>query len=228
MVVSAILLDVNETLFSIAPLERRFESVGLDRSQARLWFARVLRDGFALAATDVAETFPAIGSHHLEQLLVGADLEATEEVVGHVLAAFEEVTPHPDVDDGLHVARRAGVEVVTLTNGTTAVTRSFLERAGLVDLVDATLEARESGVWKPHRRAYWWAADQLGRDPAELMLVAVHPWDVHGAIAAGLTGAWLDRDGDGYPPYFHIPEVRAATLGSLITAAIGGQGESDA
>lgn len=216
---SGIVLDVNETLFSLEPLERRFRAVGLDARHVELWFARVLRDGFALAATDSAEAFPLIGRHHLAQLLTEDGLPPTEGDVAYVLAGFDEVTPHPDVPEGLHAAHRAGLSVATLTNGTAAITRAFLQRAGLADLVGATLEARSSGVWKPHREAYRWAAAQLGREPGALLLVAVHPWDVHGAVSAGLGGAWLDRDGASYPQYFRAPQIQGATMDRIIAAA---------
>lgn len=228
MRISGAVLDVNETLFSIEPMERRFGEVGLDPGQVGLWFARVLRDGFALAATDAVESFPAIGRHHLKELLRAAGLQATDEAASRMLAAFDEVTPHPDVADGLRAARRAGLTVATLTNGTTSVTRAFLDRAGLASLVDRTLEARASGVWKPHPRAYRWAAEQLGHEVEELLLVAVHPWDIHGAVSADLAAGWLDRDGRAYPDHFRSPDVRAATLDGVIAAATDRQASSEA
>lgn len=221
MKTSGLVLDVNETLFSIAPVEARFAEVGLDRNLVPLWFARVLRDGFALAATETAEAFPVIAAHHVRVLLEERGREASEETVAHVLGGFEEVAAHPDVAEGLRSAREAGLVVATLTNGTRTITADFLRRAGLGDLVDATLEARSSGVWKPHPRAYTWAAEQLGLQPGELVLVAVHPWDVHGAVTAGLGGAWLDRDGGRYPGHFRSPDLRGPSLGRVVEVIVG-------
>jgi 2-haloacid dehalogenase len=36
-------------------------------------------------------------------------------------------------------------------------------------------------------------ASLLGVEPAELMLVAAHPWDLNGACAAGLQTAFIER-----------------------------------
>lgn len=228
MRISGIVLDVNETLFSLEPVERRFGEVGLDANQVGLWFARVLRDGFALAATDAVESFPAIGRHHLKELLSAAGVPATDEAASEVLAAFDEVAPHPDVAQGLRAAHLAGLSVTTLTNGTVAVTRGFLDRAELSSLVDTTREAQTCGVWKPHPRAYRWAAEQAGHQPEELLLVTVHPWDVHGARSAGLAAGWLDREGRAYPSHFRSADVRAATLAGVIAAATDRQGPSHA
>jgi 2-haloacid dehalogenase len=43
-----LVFDVNETLSDMAPLAARFEEVGAPGRLAGLWFAGLLRDGFAL------------------------------------------------------------------------------------------------------------------------------------------------------------------------------------
>jgi hypothetical protein len=48
--VKGVLLDVNETLFSLDKLGPAFAASGLDPTLASLWFAQVLCEGFALAA----------------------------------------------------------------------------------------------------------------------------------------------------------------------------------
>jgi 2-haloacid dehalogenase len=49
--------DVNETLSDMAPLAGRFADVGAPELLAKVWFASLLRDGFALAATGGKEAF---------------------------------------------------------------------------------------------------------------------------------------------------------------------------
>lgn len=76
------------------------------------------------------------------------------------------------------------------------------------------------GVWKPARSSYGYAARRCGTDLADMMLVAVHPWDVDGAARAGMRTAWLDRDGGHYPEYFAEPTVVVPALTEL-AARIG-------
>ena len=45
-----IVFDDNETLSDLSPLGARFVEVGASASAAPLWFASILRDGFALTA----------------------------------------------------------------------------------------------------------------------------------------------------------------------------------
>lgn len=49
----------------------------------------------------------------------------------------------------------------------------------------------------------------------DMLLVAVHPWDIDGAARAGLHTAWIDRTGASYPSYFRTPELIASSLRDL-------------
>jgi 2-haloacid dehalogenase len=77
------------------------------------------------------------------------------------------------------------------------------------------LSVEEAGVWKPARRAYVYGLATCGVEPAEALLVAVHPWDIEGASRAGLQTAWLDRQGASYPTYLSEPTMRIASLPEL-------------
>ena len=58
------------------------------------------------------------------------------------------------------------------------------------------------------------------RPAAQVMLVAVHPWDCHGAMQAGLQAGFVNRDGVHYPPYFDRPAAEAADLLLLVNECI--------
>lgn len=59
--VSVVVFDVNETLSDMTPMGQRFADVGLPGHPAKLWFASLLRDGFALTASGDREQFSVLG-----------------------------------------------------------------------------------------------------------------------------------------------------------------------
>lgn len=211
-----VVLDVNETLSDLTPLRARFAEVGAGEELAATWFAAVLREGMALAAVGQQAGFAEIGAHLLDVLLP-ADLTLQRgAAVDHVLAAFSALPVHPDVPVGLRALREQGLRVVTLSNGAASVAQGLLERAGVADLVEATLSVADAGVWKPAAAAYAHAVRWSGEPAAAHLLVAVHPWDVHGAQQAGWSGAWIDRTGTTpYPAYLDDPVLRARDLTDL-------------
>jgi 2-haloacid dehalogenase len=202
-----IVFDVNETLSDMEPIRARLAELGAPPGLADSWFPSTLRDGFALAAAGSYAPFAAIARTHL-----GHYADA-------VLQTFATLDVHPDVPEGLRRLRAAGIRMVTLSNGATAIAEGLLERAGVADLVERTLSVEDVRRWKPAREPYLYAAEVAGVDPADAMLVAVHPWDIDGARRAGLQAGWIDRGGNGaYPSVFAAPDVQGTTLAELAGA----------
>jgi len=56
---SVIVFDINETLPDMAPVAELFTGVGAPGHLAPLWFASLLRDGFALTTGSACSTLPA-------------------------------------------------------------------------------------------------------------------------------------------------------------------------
>ena len=216
-----LLLDVNETLSDLRPLGDVFADLGLERSAADLWFAQVLREGFALAAVGGEAAFADIGRALAAVQLRAADLDPAG--ADRVIEAFTGLDVHPDVRTGLPALRAAGLRLVTLSNGSASVARSLLERAGLIDQVELVLSVEDAGAWKPAARAYDHGLRRAGVDAASVGLVAVHPWDVHGAMAAGLQGFLLTRDRVAPAPYLDEPTLVVRDLDEL-AARLGDQG----
>lgn len=215
MTIRAVVFDVNQTLFSLDAVRDRFERTGLGGEALEAWFATVLRDGFALAASDGFATFRDIAGFHLRRLARARDLPDPQQVADEVIDGFGEVTAHPDVADGMRALRDAGLTLATFTNGTSGVTRSFLERTGIDGLVQEVLDVAGPERWKPRLDAYRWACDRIGVRPKEAAMVAVHPWDIQGARTAGMTGVLLDREGGDYPDFMAAPDITITTLTEL-------------
>jgi 2-haloacid dehalogenase len=52
------------------------------------------------------------------------------------------------------------------------------------------------------------------------MLVAVHPWDIHGAKRAGLRAAWVNRQQVPYPEMLEAPDLTCSGFGELAGALL--------
>ncbi len=212
-----VVFDVNETLSDMSPMRARWESVGAPGHLAHQWFAEVLRDGFALAAAGAADSFSTIAAATAARLLSATSSEeSVPAAVEHIMDGFSELDVHPDVPEGIRALRAAGVRLITLSNGGTEVAHGLLERAGLRQDFEALLSVQDAPRWKPAQQAYAHALRYGRVAPADMMLVAVHPWDIDGAARAGLRTAWVNRSGGSYPDFFHPPEI---AVGSLVELA---------
>jgi len=100
---------------------------------------------------------------------------------------------------------------VAVTNG-----NARLERIGIDHLFDAVVSARTAGAAKPARPIFDAAVSAGGARAHETLHVGDHPeFDVHGARAAGLRTAWLNRNGHEWPVEFEPPEQTITNLREL-------------
>jgi 2-haloacid dehalogenase len=206
-----VMFDVNGTLFPLGPIAERLAEIGLD-GRLDLWFARVLRDGFAAAAAGTFAPFESLARHHLAVLLEAAGEPVTDDRLDRVVGGFSEVTAHDDVEPALRRLHDAGMTLVTLTNGSVEVTAAFLEREGLDGLVAASYDASQAGRWKPAPVAYSDVLERHDTEAGDAALVATHPWDVQGAVETGLTGVWVNREGKRYPEALAAPTIEVASF----------------
>lgn len=213
---SVIVFDVNETLSDMAPMASRFTEVGAPGPLAAVWFASLLRDGFALAAAGGSEPFARLARGALETVLAGVSLNRpAAEATGHILAGFGDLSVHPDVPGGVRLLREGGLRLVTLSNGSAGVADRLLTKAGIRGEFECLLSVEDAPAWKPAPAAYAYAARSCSVPAGEMLLVAVHPWDIHGARRAGMRAGWIARRPAPYPGYFAAPDLQAPGLTAL-------------
>jgi len=213
---SVIVFDVNETLSDMSPMTQRFADVGAPEHLARLWFATLLRDGFALTAAGASRPFAELGVGALRTVLHGVDLNRDlTAAVDHVMDGFSHLAVHPDVPDGVRALRHSGRRLVTLSNGSAQVAERLLAAAGIRDQFETLLSVEDAGVWKPAGAAYEYAARTCGTELPDMLLVAVHPWDIDGAARAGMTTAWINRGDTPYADCCTPPSRTASGLTDL-------------
>lgn len=210
---SVIVFDVNETLSDLSPLGARFVEVGASASTAPLWFASILRDGFALTAAGGIAPFAGVARELLVSILSEAQLHrSVSDAVDHVMAGFSQLELHADVASGVDRLQQDGFRLATLSNGSTSIAERLLTSGNVRDCFETLLTVEDAGAWKPSKVAYEHALAACGVPADEALLVSVHPWDVDGARRAGLQAAWVNRSGAPYPGVFEEPTHTVAGI----------------
>lgn len=208
MPIRAVLWDIDDTLFDYAGADHtgmrlHLEDVGLPEAYASAdealgaWKTVTVRHWarFAAGETD----FAGQRRDRVREFLARAmeDAEADEWFAGH-LSHFEAAWAlFPDV---LPVLDRLVPEYrhAILSNAGTDHQHHKLTALGIRDRFEAMLCAVELGISKPEPGAFHAACEALALEPHEVAYVGDEPdIDAAGAVAAGLTGIWLDRRGRG-------------------------------
>jgi 2-haloacid dehalogenase len=212
---AVVLFDVFGTMFQLDPIGKKLEEIGLPGA-LKLWFARTLRDAFAIEAAGSFRTFREVAGGALEVLLVENGREPDRKVIGRVLDTFKELPAWPDLEPALERLRERGVRLATLGNGSTEVVRALLERAGVASLFEASISVEEVKHWKPHPAPYQHALGTLGVEAGEAALIAAHSWDILGARRAGLAGAWVSRLEKRFHPAMEQPSLSGDSIAEVV------------
>jgi 2-haloacid dehalogenase len=136
---AVIVFDVNETLSDLSVMDHKFTEAGAPAQLARLWFATVLREGFALAATGDAARFADIGTEVLTGMLDAAGVSDPDGTAARLVSSMAELPLHPDVTPGIRALRKSGHHLITLSNGSAQVAARLTETAGIDGQFDGFL-----------------------------------------------------------------------------------------
>ena len=201
--------DVIDTLMSLEPLRGRLADIGQPPGLLEAWYTRTLRDGMAVSATGDYVGFTEAAEAALRGV---TQYSVSDEQVASVMAGFAELPAFPDAVPALSRLAEAGVRVACLTNGSSFLASSFVNRTGLGSLVDRVISIEEVYRWKPAGVVYLYAASVMDVPADRLALVAAHDWDCHGAKRAGLTTGWVSRKAGGFGAVFAAPDVTGEDL----------------
>ena len=121
--------------------------------------------------------------------------------------AYNGLDTFPEVGEALKaLAKLPSLDPYIFSNGTVSMITSSLKTSPLLSQASAVLPASKVvsvdplKVFKPDKRTYRHMAETagLGSDLGRVWLVSSNPFDVVGAVAAGLKSAWVDRGGQGW------------------------------
>jgi 2-haloacid dehalogenase len=160
-------------------------------------FADAWRAGYAPAmdrtrgAGDAWADIDTLHRQILNELLPRFALQSLDEGQRtHLNRAWHRLMPWPDAVGGLN-RLKSRYPISTLSNGNVSLLVDMARNAGLP--WDMVLSGELIRRYKPDPEVYRMAARLLGCQPAQLMLVAAHPSDLHAAHACGLRTAYVHR-----------------------------------
>jgi 2-haloacid dehalogenase len=211
-----VLFDVNGTLTDPAPIgapwgRPELGVQALDRAVHTAMVDALLGTGDRPFSAHVRAAVEAMA----------ADEALDPEALQTAVQAASALPARPDAGDALARCHDAGMRLVALTNSGADAGRRTLEACGLLDRFERVLGVDAVSTFKPHPDVYAYALRELDAAPAQVTLVATHPWDLAGAAHAGLATAWVRHGVCGWPSVFPAPSVQAETLGELARALSG-------
>jgi 2-haloacid dehalogenase len=212
--------DFNQTLIDFDALRPIFAQLFHDAAALDEWFSLLLHYSTVVTLTDSYSDFGRLGKAVFSMLAEGKGLGVSEEDRSRVFRAMLLLPAHPDVPESLGRLRAAGFRMVVLTNSPHASVDVQIRNAGIAQYFDEVISVDSVRRFKPDLEVYRYAARHLGVATNELMLIAAHAWDVHGAMRAGCRAAFVARQGRPLFPLGPKPEISAPDLKTVADAIL--------
>lgn len=108
---ACLVFDALGTLFSLDAARRAFAARGLPALAFDLWLARVLRDGFALAATETFAPFQSLARGTLAVVSAEQGWPLSAGDIEPLVAAMASLDAFPDARAAFELARGSGVAI---------------------------------------------------------------------------------------------------------------------
>jgi 2-haloacid dehalogenase len=214
----ALIFDVNETLLDLTGLRTVLsEALGGGERLAE-WFFRLLHGSVVANATNSFRSFETIGVEALRAVAIRQGRELSEDQAGELVAGFRALPAHPDVPTGLDRLASAGFRLIALSNGSSVGIPLQLTNAGIVDRFEQIISVEEVARFKPDPAPYENTLHRIKVEPQNALMVAAHDWDIIGARAVGIPGAFVTRPGVVWTVPHPRPELTPPDIGELASA----------
>jgi 2-haloacid dehalogenase len=209
-----VLFDLNGTLVDPSGLA---EPLGVGAGFVDAAFDEANAAAMVVALGGVGAEFKALLESALRRRLAAAG--ESDAGLPEALERLSAMPAFPDAGAALARLRDAGFQLGVLTQSSAEAAETVLRACGLRELFAFVASAPEGGgAFKPDPRAYRHGLARARADTA--WFVAGHWWDVAGATAAGLRGAWAARTDGAYPSALPQPDATGADLAEVAEAIL--------
>lgn len=152
-------------------------------------------------------------TYRLEQL----GLDVPDHEIRSVIRNWKQLQPYADVDGAL---ARLGEKytLVGLSNGDPDMLEAV--RPNFETDLDGVVSVAEAGAYKPHRASYDRCCERFDVSPHEVLFVTAHTFDLVGAKAIGMRGAFLNRHQNPFGGWIHRPDLTVENTDELAEALL--------
>ena len=228
--IKTILFDINETVLDLGSMRALFNEQFQGAITIEHWFASLLHSSTVAALTNVETTFAKLAEITLAKCIHTQNKQSaierrqfrgnlkkteTDEFTKKALEKLANLRPHDDIVPALTLLKENGFKKIAFSNSSSALIKNQIENAGLSDHFDELISVESTGSFKPDAQVYRFAAVKLAEPIEALTLIACHDWDTHGAMKAGMKGAYLNRSNTPYNPLYIKPDLEGNTMSEI-------------
>lgn len=219
-----IAFDVYGTLIDTAGVVAALQGLVGDRATpfSDLWRSKQLEYSFRRGLMQNYRDFSVCTSQALDFCCATFQVEFSAVERTALLESYRHLPAFADVEPGLQRLKAAGCGMYAFSNGKPGDVRKLLQQARIDRYLEGVVSTDEIKSFKPNPAVYAHFLRQAGACGADAWLVSGNPFDVIGAISAGMRGAWIKRTPQVvYDPWETPPTLTAGSIVEFCEAIAG-------
>jgi 2-haloacid dehalogenase len=210
--------DVYGTLIDTHGVVEKLQWMVGDKAQAfsQAWRDKQLEYAFRRGLMQLYEDFSVCTRDALNYTcnLYGKPLSDSQKQ--ELLAVYRTLPAFEDVREGLGLLSGAGYGLFAFSNGSTEAVNNLLASADIASYFLDVISVEDIKSFKPNPAVYSHFLRRSGSSSCDAWLISSNPFDVIGAISAGMRGAWLQRSQDQvFDPWGIEPTLKVSSLREL-------------
>jgi 2-haloacid dehalogenase len=208
--------DVYGTLIDTSGVVSALERLIGDRAPALsdAWRTKQLEYSFRRGLMQNYRDFAVCTRQALDWACEALKIDLPDGDKNCLLAGYRELPAFPDARTALASLHGAGHRLFAFSNGRSDDVRTLLHRSGLAEYILDVVSTGEICSFKPNPAVYAHFLRRAGAVGAVSWMVSGNPFDVIGAVSAGLRAAWVRRDPE---TLFDPWEIRPTAIVSALT-----------
>ena len=182
---------------------------------SKTWRSKQLEYLFRRGLMQRYENFAVCTRQALDYCCAEYDVSFSAEQKDTLLQSYRVLPAFSDADESLVALQAEGHRLFAFSNGTTEAVEEVLRASGLLERFEGVVSCDALATFKPNPDVYRYFMKEAG-DSNDAWLVSGNPFDVIGAVSAGMKSAWVKRsDRAVFDPWGVDPTVTVATLSEL-------------
>ena len=210
--------DVYGTLIDTHGVVAKLEEIVGDRATdfSSTWRDKQLEYSFRRGLMQNYQNFAVCTRDALEYTCDRYGLEISQEDKQALLDIYRELPAFDDVEGALADLAARDCRLFAFSNGSAEAVETLLSAASIRDHFLGVVSCDDVRSFKPNPAVYAHFLRQAQATGDEAWLISGNPFDVIGAISAGMRGAWVRRTKDAiFDPWGIEPTITVTSLAEL-------------
>jgi 2-haloacid dehalogenase len=213
--------DVYGTLIDTAGVTESLRTYAGEQAPlfSNIWREKQLEYSFRRGLMQNYQHFAVCTRNALDYACNSLKIEISEHDKDSLMSQYRVLPPFNDVTRSLPLLKDAGFKLYAFSNGRAEDVSSLLDHAAISSYFIDVVSTDEIKSFKPNPAVYAHFLRRAHVSGNQAWLISGNPFDVIGAISAGMRGAWVKRTKQAlFDPWEIQPTVTVADIGKLAAA----------